>query len=144
MKTSLGMNSLIVLVMIQSFALSRSLGGSAGLENRSDGSRKGSSGEAGQQGSEQQHKHVAAQRINRDATVTSVKQSHQVRKRLCWLEAKLRRTVMLWCAVIGEARACYGAQDGGEWRLLESQMEQHLAQNEQFWEGAVDDCRYIS
>ena len=35
-----------------------------------------------------------------------------------------------------------GAQDGGgEWRLLESQTEQHLAQDEQFLEGAVDDLR---
>ena len=87
-------------------------------------------------------KDAVVQRIDRNATITSLKQSHQVRKRLCWLEAKLCRTVMLLCAVIGEARVCYGAQDGGEWRLLESQMEQHLAQDEQFWEGVVDDCRY--
>ena len=43
---------------------------------------------------------------------------------LCWLEAKLRRTVALWCAAISEAEACYGARDGGEWWLLESQIEQ--------------------
>lgn len=87
---------------------------------------------------------VTVQRINRDATVTRVKQSHQVRKRLCWLVAKLRRTVQLWCALIGETRACYGARepDITEWRLLESQMEQHLAQDEQFWEGAVADSRH--
>jgi hypothetical protein len=87
-------------------------------------------------------KNFTVQRINRDATVTRVKQSHQVRKRLCWLGAKLRRTVSLWCAAIDVARACYGAQDGGEWRLLESQMQRQLGQDERFWENAVHDCKY--
>ena len=36
----------------------------------------------------------------------------------------------MWCAAIDEARACYGAQDGGDWRLLESQIERHLGQDE--------------
>ena len=54
--TILGMSSLIVLVTIRSFALSS--GRSAGSGHRSDGSRKGSSREAGQQGSEQQHRMV--------------------------------------------------------------------------------------
>jgi hypothetical protein len=48
----LGMDSTIVLVTIQSFNLC--LVWSAGFGNKSDGSRKGSSGEAGHQGSEQQ------------------------------------------------------------------------------------------
>jgi len=87
-------------------------------------------------------KDVTVQRISRDAAVTRVRQSHQVRKRLCWLRAKLSRTVSLWCAAIGVARACYGAQDGGEWRLLESQMERQLGQDERFWEDAVHDCKY--
>jgi hypothetical protein len=87
-------------------------------------------------------KDATVQRIGRDAAVTRVRQSHQVRKRLCWLRAKLLRTVSLWCAAIGVARACYGAQDGGEWRLLESQMEQQLGQDERFWEDAVHDCKY--
>jgi len=58
------------------------------------------------------------------------------------LGAKLRRTVTLWCAAIDEAEACYGARDGGEWWLLESQMERHLGQDERFWEDAVYDCKY--
>jgi hypothetical protein len=68
-------------------------------------------------------------------------QGHRIRKRLCWLRAKLRRTVSLWHAVIAEARTCYGARkpDLTEWRELEVQMMRQLSQDERFWEGAVGD-----
>ena len=63
--------------------------------------------------------------------------NHRARKRLCWLGAKLQRTVLLWQAVIAEARTCYGAQDGQEWWLLVEQMTRCLADDEQFWRGAM-------
>ena len=42
-----------------------------------------------------------------------------------------------------EVRTCYGARepDVSDWRQLEVQMEQHLSQDERFWEGAADDVR---
>ena len=82
---------------------------------------------------------TAVMRINEDRTVVWRKQSHEFKKRLCWLRAKLRRTVALWTALSDEVRACYGARDGGEMRRLEAQIEQHLSQadHERFWEGRV-------
>ena len=45
----------------------------------------------------------------------------------------------LWTALSDKIRACYGARDGGVRRRLEAQIEQHLSQDERFWERAVDD-----
>ena len=64
-----------------------------------------------------------------------------VYKRICWLRAKLQRTVMLWQAVRLEAAACYGAQDGCEWRQLEKEMEMSQADDERFWQDAVEKLR---
>ena len=71
------------------------------------------------------------------AAATSV----STRKRLCWLRAKLQRTVVLWQAVRLEAAACYGAQDGCEWRQLEREMEMSQADDERFWQDAVEKLR---
>ena len=81
MKTSLGMSSLIVLVTIRSFALSS--GRSAGCGNRSDVRKKEGHQQRGKTAAARKRTaatNVVVQRINRDATVTSVKQSHQVKK----------------------------------------------------------------
>ena len=69
-----------------------------------------------------------------NAAATSV----STRKRLCWLRAKLQRTVVLWQAIRLEAAACYGAQDGCEWRQLEREMEMSQADDERFWQDAVE------
>ena len=72
-----------------------------------------------------------------NAAATSV----STRKRLCWLRAKLQRTVVLWQAIRLEAAACYGAQDGCEWRQLEREMEMSQADDERFWQDAVEKLR---
>jgi hypothetical protein len=73
------------------------------------------------------------------ATENAAAMSVSARKRLCWLRAKLRRSVMLWQAVRLEAAACYGAQDGCEWRQLKKEMEVSQAEDERFWQSAVED-----
>ena len=46
---------------------------------------------------------------------------------------------MLWQAVRLEAAACYGAQDGSEWRQLKKKMEVSQVEDERFWQSAVED-----
>ena len=58
------------------------------------------------------------------------------------MEAKRLRTMLLWCALVGETRACYGAQDKLEWGQLEAQMEQQADQDEEYWKDAAYDARY--
>ena len=89
----------------------------------------------------QQRKGRTARKRVAAASASVGVQGNRIRKRLCWLRAKLRRTVSLWHAVIAEARTCYGARkpDITEWRELEVQMMRQLSQDERFWEGAVDD-----
>ena len=54
----------------------------------------------------------------------------------------MEKVVLLWCALVGETRACYGAQDRSEWGQLEAQMEQQVDQDEECWEDAAYDTRY--
>ena len=63
--------------------------------------------------------------------------SHRVRKRICWLRAKLNRTGVMWREAIAHARTCYGAQDGSAWRRLEDKMRMCLVADELLWENAV-------
>ena len=89
----LGDEFLIVLVTIQGFALLFWM--SAGSDNRSDVLKRGGQQRKGRTA----RKRAAAagtsvMRILGDGRVVRVQQSHEAQKRLCWLGAKLRRTIM--------------------------------------------------
>jgi hypothetical protein len=84
---------------------------------------------------------TARKRVQAAVQFRAAATSVSTRKRLCWLRAKLQRTVVLWQAVRLEAAACYGAQDGCEWRQLEREMEMSQADDERFWQDAVEKLR---